>query len=261
MNNESMTRRIWTPSLVALVVLGMFAVAIGFAWLAIPEVLPLLGIAAGMFALAGVAAATRRWTAPIAGVLGAILVLIGSLVQPFTAYHLGRPWTSDFAATLLLLAGGTIAGIAGAAASFQAVSRADRRAWPRPVWGAPLVAGLIGLFVGATVFGAVARGSAPPASDPALAGADAEVFVAEDIAFVEAPEQVPSGELVIELRNDGGLEHDVTIAELGDEVVAVAQAGQAARGTVNLPLGTYTYYCSIPGHRDAGMEGTLTAAA
>jgi uncharacterized cupredoxin-like copper-binding protein len=35
-------------------------------------------------------------------------------------------------------------------------------------------------------------------------------------------------------------------------------AGQTTEVTVNLPPGTYTYYCTVPGHRDAGMLSTLT---
>jgi uncharacterized cupredoxin-like copper-binding protein len=60
--------------------------------------------------------------------------------------------------------------------------------------------------------------------------------------------------------NDGDLEHDFTIAERGDEPVVVAAPDQTARGAIDLDAGTYTYYCSIPGHREAGMEGTLTVA-
>jgi nitrite reductase (NO-forming) len=35
-------------------------------------------------------------------------------------------------------------------------------------------------------------------------------------------------------------------------------AGQTTNVTIDAPAGTYTFYCSIPGHRQAGMEGTLT---
>jgi uncharacterized cupredoxin-like copper-binding protein len=44
----------------------------------------------------------------------------------------------------------------------------------------------------------------------------------------------------------------------GDEVVASARAGETDRGGVELEPGDYTFYCDVPGHRAAGMEGTLT---
>lgn len=89
-------------------------------------------------------------------------------------------------------------------------------------------------------------------------GAASATFAAADIEFTEAPDQVPAGEVTVELVNDGRLEHNVTIEELGDEVVVEAAGGQSATGSVTLDPGTYTYYCSVPGHREAGMEGTLT---
>ena len=35
-------------------------------------------------------------------------------------------------------------------------------------------------------------------------------------------------------------------------------SGDTETLTLNLPAGTYTFYCNVPGHRAAGMEGTLT---
>ena len=40
-------------------------------------------------------------------------------------------------------------------------------------------------------------------------------------------------------------------------VVRVNKGGASAEITVDLPAGAYTYYCDVPGHRAAGMEGAL----
>lgn len=82
-------------------------------------------------------------------------------------------------------------------------------------------------------------------------------FVAVDIAYEEAPSTLPAGSHTIELVNDGALPHTVTMEELGDRDVVETAAGETATGEVELDAGSYTYYCSVPGHREAGMEGTL----
>lgn len=85
-------------------------------------------------------------------------------------------------------------------------------------------------------------------------------FIGVDIDFSQAPDTVPPGEHVVRLVNEGLLFHDVTVEELGDRTVVGANGGEAAEGRVELEPGTYTYYCSVPGHRLAGMEGTLEVA-
>jgi uncharacterized cupredoxin-like copper-binding protein len=82
-------------------------------------------------------------------------------------------------------------------------------------------------------------------------------FVAVDIDYSEAPATVPAGSVTFELVNEGNLPHDVTIEELADLVVVHADGGETTTGDVDLDSGSYTYYCSIPGHRQAGMEGTF----
>lgn len=90
-------------------------------------------------------------------------------------------------------------------------------------------------------------------------GGGTATFVAIDIDFESAPDTLPAGENEIVLVNEGQAPHDVTFEELGDETVVSATGGETATGTVTLEPGSYTYYCSVPGHREAGMEGALTA--
>lgn len=53
-----------------------------------------------------------------------------------------------------------------------------------------------------------------------------------------------------------GAHHDFVIDELNFELMA--DQGERAEATLSAPPeGRYTFYCSVPGHRDAGMEGTL----
>ena len=98
------------------------------------------------------------------------------------------------------------------------------------------------------------------AVDPPSAEPSARLTVEAGDLYFE-PEQLAAlaGEVTVTLRNVGSVVHDFVIEELGDEVVAFAAARSTDTGTVTLEAGTYTYSCSIPGHRNA-MEGTLVVS-
>jgi plastocyanin len=66
-------------------------------------------------------------------------------------------------------------------------------------------------------------------------------------------------EITVTLTAEGSVAHDFVIEDLDDLMVAEAGAGETATGTVTLEAGSYTYYCSVVGHRQGGMEGTITA--
>lgn len=88
--------------------------------------------------------------------------------------------------------------------------------------------------------------------------ADGTVQVeASDLAFEPTELTATAGEIEVELNNVGSAEHDFVIEEAGDTLVAEAAGGETATGTIELEAGTYTFYCSVEGHREAGMEGTL----
>lgn len=66
------------------------------------------------------------------------------------------------------------------------------------------------------------------------------------------------GEVTITMNNVGSTEHDLVIEELGDEVIIdLTPGGESATGSISLDEGTYTLYCTVVGHREAGMEATL----
>ena len=67
-----------------------------------------------------------------------------------------------------------------------------------------------------------------------------------------------AGSVTITFENAAPLEHNVTVAQVRKVVGATPTFTKGMRSvTLNLKPGTYTFYCSVPGHRQAGMEGTL----
>ncbi len=64
-------------------------------------------------------------------------------------------------------------------------------------------------------------------------------------------------DVTITVTNNGLLQHDFVIEDT-DFATDILDGGDSVELVVNLPAGTYAYYCSVPGHREAGMEGTLT---
>jgi plastocyanin len=70
-----------------------------------------------------------------------------------------------------------------------------------------------------------------------------------------------AGKVTIEFTNTSSLPHNVTVQKGTNGAVLGATptfAGGTKSLTLTLKPGTYTYYCSVPGHRQAGMQGTLT---
>ena len=65
---------------------------------------------------------------------------------------------------------------------------------------------------------------------------------------------------VADFTNSSSLPHNVTVASSSGAVVNETPTFQGGSKTVTMTLkaGTYKFYCTVPGHRQAGMEGTLT---
>ncbi len=69
----------------------------------------------------------------------------------------------------------------------------------------------------------------------------------------------PPGALTIRSPNESPAEHNIALEGGGvDEEGPVVGQGDVSEIEVDLQAGEYTFYCSVPGHREAGMEGALT---
>jgi plastocyanin len=67
------------------------------------------------------------------------------------------------------------------------------------------------------------------------------------------------GKVTIDFSNPSALEHDVAIEAEGKEIAGSELIAEGKTSvSAKLAPGTYTFYCTVPGHREAGMEGTLT---
>ena len=93
-------------------------------------------------------------------------------------------------------------------------------------------------------------------------GGTVSFTAAEDgsLAFEEDSAETEAGSVTVELDNPSSTPHDVQIeGPDGDLGGTETVTGDTTSATVELEPGDYTFYCSVSGHRDAGMEGTLTA--
>jgi plastocyanin len=70
-----------------------------------------------------------------------------------------------------------------------------------------------------------------------------------------------AGQVTIDYTNPSPVGHSVAIEDSsGKELAAgdIVQGGGTSTVTADVAKGSYTYFCTVPGHREAGMEGTLT---
>lgn len=107
-------------------------------------------------------------------------------------------------------------------------------------------------------------GTPAPASSPASGKATTLALAANTsglLAYNTKQLSAKAGTVTITMANMSPLEHNVTIAE-GSKVLGATPTfvGGTRSLTLKLKPGKYTFYCSVPGHRQAGMEGTLSVS-
>jgi nitrite reductase (NO-forming) len=98
--------------------------------------------------------------------------------------------------------------------------------------------------------------TAEEAAGEAPAPATAQNVTSFDIYFEPTEVTIPANtDVPFTLPNDGAAPHNFSIDELGVSVDIAP--GSTEETVINAPPGTYEYYCNIPGHKEAGMVGSL----
>jgi uncharacterized cupredoxin-like copper-binding protein len=107
--------------------------------------------------------------------------------------------------------------------------------------------------------------SSTPTSTPASgsSGGGRSVPVqaaASGLKFTTKTLQAKAGTVTFQFKNPASIPHGVAIQGNGVSKSSKVVTNGSATLTVNLKPGKYTFYCPVPGHRQAGMVGTLTVS-
>ncbi|MGI8857037.1 MAG: cupredoxin domain-containing protein [Thermomicrobiales bacterium] len=131
--------------------------------------------------------------------------------------------------------------------------------------------GLLGAIALQTVTPPTPPTAAPQAAAPTTAaasptavsnasggGAGATINATEkDFAISLDNSSVAAGSVTFKIKNDGPSPHNITIKEMNKASDNI-DAGKTGQFTIDLPAGTYTVICNIPGHEQLGMHTMLT---
>jgi hypothetical protein len=225
----------------------------------VPNLLPIFTSVAAIFGVIGTlalvwAGARRRawfWLVP---------VILAIPFQAFNAqdipYDLARPAsTAPFIITVAFLAG-VLAIIVGGIVAFLEVRR-GRPIWTRSGRAAWVSMAVIGVVVGAAttalLFDLVPTGGPGGTKTPTVTG----VITIEDLRFDGSPQMKDGEVLGLIITNPEDVPHSFDIDSL-DIHVQVAPESTTAVAIEPSGPGELVFYCSVFGHRAAGMAGTIT---
>jgi plastocyanin len=161
--------------------------------------------------------------------------------------------------------------------SATSTDRPDGRAIRRAVALSVALAALLVAGCGSSSGGSTSSSSsapAAPATNPTTSSSSSSTGAGAAKGAALSLEANPEGELKyntssltakagavsIDFTNTSSLPHNVTIESSSGTTVGATPTfqGGSKKLSVNLKPGTYKFFCSVPGHRQAGMEGTLT---
>jgi plastocyanin len=113
---------------------------------------------------------------------------------------------------------------------------------------------------GESTSGATSGGGKEESSGGSSSTVSFEADPGGELAYTTTKATAKAGKVTVDFKNPQALTHDVAIENVQGEEVGATEliASGDDSTTVDLKPGTYTFFCTVPGHREAGMEGTLT---
>ncbi len=107
--------------------------------------------------------------------------------------------------------------------------------------------------------------SSTPASTPSASGAATVAISAAPsgmLMFNATSLTAKAGKVTIAFTNDAPEDHNLTVASSSGSVLGATPTfrGGTKMVTLTLKAGTYTFYCSVPGHEMGGMKGKLVVS-
>lgn len=106
--------------------------------------------------------------------------------------------------------------------------------------------------------------STPASTTDSGAGGGETIAIAADpsgaLAFTKTDLTAKAGNDTIDFDNESSTPHNVQIQDSSGNAVGGTDtiSGSSTSTSVDLQPGTYTFFCNIPGHEEAGMKGTIT---
>jgi uncharacterized cupredoxin-like copper-binding protein len=184
----------------------------------------------------------------------ALLVLLINL--PYLPAALKNPGDSfSFILGVLIVTSGLIAAFGGAAAALD-VSRGQQtwtREGPAPFALVALVAAVVAAAGTSILAGSAVGGGGRLAAAPTVTA----TITAQNVKFTDPGVTIKAGDVLgLFVINRDSTGHSFDIDSLGIHV-ALAPNSATAISVAPTAAGTLAYYCSIPGHREAGMAGKI----
>jgi len=112
--------------------------------------------------------------------------------------------------------------------------------------------------------GGTAPTSGTSSSSGAVSAASAIALAADPsgaLKYTTSTLKAKAGKVAIRFTNASSVGHNVTVQDSSGKQIGATPTISQSKATLNLGTlkpGTYTFFCSVPGHEQAGMKGTLT---